>query len=170
MSRTAGNSFAALLIVCIGASGCTTTTSTDVKIPFATAYALPLQQVDPKAKDCLARAMYFESRRGDESGLLAVGTVVMNRVESGKYPDSVCGVVGQKGQFARGVLTKPMTKDREKVEAVAERVLKGERYAKAGTAKHFHMAGMKFGYRNMRYTCVAGGNAFYEKLERIRKG
>ena len=38
----------------------------------------------------------------------AVGTVVMNRVKSDKFPNTVCGVVGQKNQFAPGVLSKPM--------------------------------------------------------------
>src|SRR5919112_4352822 len=57
---------------------------------------------------CMARAMYFESNRSSDEGMLAVGTVVMNRVNSGKYPRTVCGVVGQKNQFAPGVLSKPM--------------------------------------------------------------
>ena len=59
-------------------------------------------------KECLARAMYFESNRTDEDGMLAVGTVVMNRLDNAKYPDSICGVVGQKRQFAPGALTKPV--------------------------------------------------------------
>src|SRR5690349_13737284 len=60
-------------------------------------------------KECLARAMYFESNRSSDDGMLAVGTVVMNRLESGKYPRTVCGVVGQPGQFASGVLDRPMS-------------------------------------------------------------
>ena len=60
------------------------------------------------SRDCLARAMYFESNRSSDDGMLAVGTVVMNRVADREYPKSVCGVVGQKNQFAPGVLVKPM--------------------------------------------------------------
>ncbi len=59
-----------------------------------------------REQQCLARAMYFESNRSSDEGMLAVGTVVMNRVHSGKYPPSICGVVGQKKQFAPGVLSK----------------------------------------------------------------
>ncbi|RYE38242.1 MAG: cell wall hydrolase, partial [Hyphomicrobiales bacterium] len=58
-------------------------------------------------KECMMRAMYFESNRSSPDGMLAVGTVVMNRLYDGRYPKSVCGVVGQKNQFAQGVLTKP---------------------------------------------------------------
>ena len=57
-------------------------------------------------RDCLARVMYFESIRSSDEGMLAVGTVVMNRVESDKYPNSVCAVVGQNNQFAPGALSR----------------------------------------------------------------
>ncbi len=73
--------------------------------------------VSDAERDCLGRAMYFESRRDDAEGLLAVGTVVMNRLEAAMFPGGICAVVGQKGQFATGVLTKPMQdKDLEKVQ------------------------------------------------------
>jgi hypothetical protein len=111
--------------------------------------------------------MYFESNRSSEAGLLGVGTVVMNRVESPRYPETICGVVGAPRQFASGVLTRPMTaRDLPKVEAIAEDILNGRRNEAVGPAKHFHMAGMRFGYTNMHYMTVAGGNAFYVKGER----
>jgi len=40
--------------------------------------------------------------------MIAVGSVVMNRVQSDAFPDTVCGVVSQKNQFAPGVMTKEM--------------------------------------------------------------
>ncbi|CAH1657541.1 Cell Wall Hydrolase [Hyphomicrobiales bacterium] len=129
--------------------------------------AVALAKADPREKDCLVRAMYFESNRSSESGLLGVGTVVMNRVEAARYPETICGVVGAPRQFASGVLTRPMTdKVLPKVEAIAEDILNGRRNEAVGSAKHFHMAGMRFGYRNMHYVTVAGGNAFYLKGER----
>jgi spore germination cell wall hydrolase CwlJ-like protein len=48
-----------------------------------------------KAEKCLAEAVYFESRGEAVRGQMAVAQVVMNRVFSGKYPDTVCGVVYQ---------------------------------------------------------------------------
>jgi spore germination cell wall hydrolase CwlJ-like protein len=97
--------------------------------------------------------------------MLAVGTVVMNRVESKGYPKSVCGVVGQKGQFAQGVLYKPMKEKRSValVASVADQVLAGARHPGVQQAKFFHTAGLRFGYDNMHYVLEAGGNEFYEK-------
>lgn len=48
-----------------------------------------------KSEKCLAEAIYFESRGEAVRGQMAVAQVVMNRVFSGKYPDTVCGVVYQ---------------------------------------------------------------------------
>ncbi|PYE89201.1 spore germination cell wall hydrolase CwlJ-like protein [Phyllobacterium leguminum] len=116
-------------------------------------------------KECLKRAMYFESNRSSKDGFLAVGTVVMNRLVSGKYPDTICGVVGQKNQFAPGVLSRQL-KSVPEIDTAADAVLKGERHPKVRNAMFFHTAGLKFPYRNMHYVLVAGGNAFYEKRRR----
>jgi spore germination cell wall hydrolase CwlJ-like protein len=114
---------------------------------------------------CLSRAMYFESIRSSDEGMLAVGTVVMNRVESREFPGTVCGVVGQKNQFAPGVLSRPMKEDKSKERAVrvAGAVLKGKRHRGVGDAKYFHTAGRTYRYKNMHYVLVAGGNAFYTR-------
>jgi spore germination cell wall hydrolase CwlJ-like protein len=120
-----------------------------------------------KDRECLARAMFFESIRSSREGLVAVGTVVMNRVDSPKYPDSVCAVVGQKNQFAPGVLSRKMnSKALPDVMAAADAVLKGERHTAVKNAHFFHQAGLKFPYKNMHYVLEAGGNAFYEKRSR----
>lgn len=44
---------------------------------------------------CLAEALYFEARGETIEGQFAVAEVILNRVESGKFPDSICGVVNQ---------------------------------------------------------------------------
>jgi spore germination cell wall hydrolase CwlJ-like protein len=110
--------------------------------------------------------MYFESNRSSHDGLMAVGTVVMNRVASPHHPDTICGVVGERRQFAPGVLTRAMNhRELPPVERAADAVLKGERYATVGGAMHFHVAGLRIPYR-VRYVTVAGGNAFYLKTGR----
>jgi spore germination cell wall hydrolase CwlJ-like protein len=116
-------------------------------------------------RQCMARAMYFESVRSSDDGMLAVGTVVMNRVKSGKYPKSVCGVVGQRNQFAPGVLSKPMKegKSRERAERIAGQVLSGKRHHGVGNAMFFHTAGRTYRFENMHYVAIEGGNAFYER-------
>ncbi|MBC8130812.1 MAG: cell wall hydrolase [Rhizobiaceae bacterium] len=115
------------------------------------------------AEECMTRVMYFESNRSSEEGMIAVGTVVLNRMESGKYPGTVCGVVGQKNQFAPGVLSKPMGKGADLAQRTAKKVLRGAKHARVGKAMFFHTAGHSFSYTNMHYVAIAGGNAFYEK-------
>lgn len=44
---------------------------------------------------CLALNIYHESRSDNLAGQYAVSDVVLNRVESKKYPDTICGVVKQ---------------------------------------------------------------------------
>jgi len=44
---------------------------------------------------CLAQAVYHEARGEPETGQWAVAAVILNRVESPRYPDTVCGVVFQ---------------------------------------------------------------------------
>jgi cell wall hydrolase len=55
--------------------------------------------IDPKdharQMRCLAEAIYFEARSEPEDGQAAVAQVVLNRVRSGIYPTTVCGVVYQ---------------------------------------------------------------------------
>lgn len=125
-------------------------------------------EVTAKERDCLTRAMYFESQRNSEEGLLAVGTVVMNRVKSEQYPNTICGVVGQHRQFAHGVLRKKMDPAQMVLaDKVAGDVLAGKRSAELGDeAMYFHAARIRIPYKNVHYITVAGGNAFYEK----RKG
>jgi spore germination cell wall hydrolase CwlJ-like protein len=48
-----------------------------------------------KQEKCLADAVYFEARGEAVRGQIAVAQVVMNRVFSGFYPTTVCGVVYQ---------------------------------------------------------------------------
>lgn len=127
----------------------------------------------PKPKsdqECMARAMYFESARTEEDGMLAVGTVVANRLESGRYGDTVCEVVSAYLQFAPGVLTRRMAepKPRELAFRVAAVVLAGARHPAAEDAKFFHTANVPFRKGDKRYVLVSGGNAFY-KWNRTRE-
>lgn len=48
-----------------------------------------------KSEKCLAEAVYFEARGEAVRGQIAVAQVILNRAFSGKYPESVCGVVYQ---------------------------------------------------------------------------
>ncbi len=132
-------------------------------LPACSMFGIRLGGMSPK--ECLMRAMYFESNRSSAEGMYAVGTVVMNRVADKRFPSDVCGVVGQPNQFAQGVLSKKMTEPKSIALAsqVADQVLRGGRHPGVQQAMFFHTAGYSFPYNNMHYVLVAGGNAFYEK-------
>jgi spore germination cell wall hydrolase CwlJ-like protein len=123
----------------------------------------PFSMLSPA--ECMTRVMYFESNRSSAEGMLAVGTVVMNRVRDPKFPSTVCGVVSQRNQFADGVMWKPMKEGKSLALArqVAESVLAGARHPGVRNAKFFHTQGYSFPYTNMHYVLNAGGNSFYEK-------
>ena len=96
--------------------------------------------------------------------MIAVGSVVMNRVASPQFPNSVCAVVGQKRQFAPGVMSRKMNlRTAPKIRDAARDVLRGQRHPLVQNAMFFHTAGHRFPYDNMHYVLVTGGNAFYEK-------
>ena len=66
------------------------------KRPMSPAERLKLDEKGlAKAQKCLAEAIYFEARGEAVRGQIAVAQVVLNRAFSGKYPNSVCGVVYQ---------------------------------------------------------------------------
>lgn len=49
---------------------------------------------------CLAKNIYFEARNQSIEGQKAVAFVVLNRVNSLSYPNSVCEVISQDRQFS----------------------------------------------------------------------
>ena len=61
-----------------------------------------LRGSDPGSREmeCLAVGIYFEAKSESLDGQLAVGQVIANRAESGRFPSSYCGVLFQRGQFS----------------------------------------------------------------------
>ena len=61
-----------------------------------------LRDSEPGSREleCLASAIYFESKSESLTGQLAVGHVIANRAASGRFPSSYCGVVYQRSQFS----------------------------------------------------------------------
>lgn len=51
-------------------------------------------------QDCLANTIYFEAGNEPLEGQVAVAEVVLNRMNSGRYPGTICGVVLQPAQFS----------------------------------------------------------------------
>jgi spore germination cell wall hydrolase CwlJ-like protein len=107
------------------------------------------EKVRAKQEKCLADAVYFEARGEAVRGQIAVAQVVMNRVFSGYYPTTVCGVVYQNAnrhlacQFTfacdgiRDVVTEPDMWDRAK--RIAKATLDGRLWLpEVGKSTHYH--------------------------------
>ncbi len=58
---------------------------------------LASQTVKPGGEEwsCLTEALYFEARGETVKGQFAVAEVILNRVDSAEFPNSICGVVNQ---------------------------------------------------------------------------
>jgi len=100
-------------------------------------------------KDCLARAIYFEARSEPEAGQIAVANVILNRVKSKNYPDTICGVVYEGAhrmnscQFSfacDGKQDVPKgAKQWAKAKQLASRAMAGDAYVRVvSTATHYH--------------------------------
>ena len=62
---------------------------------------LPPPNLPKNERRCLAEAVYYEGRGETTEGQIAVAQVVLNRVRSGKWSDTICGVV-REGREGRG--------------------------------------------------------------------
>lgn len=100
-------------------------------------------------KNCLARAIYFEARSEPEAGQIAVANVILNRVKSKRYPNTICGVVYDGAhrlnscQFSfacDGKQDAPRgPKEWAKARKLASRALAGDAYVRVvSTATHYH--------------------------------
>ncbi|MGR3504499.1 MAG: cell wall hydrolase [Paracoccaceae bacterium] len=57
--------------------------------------SLPRPKLTQDDMRCLSEALYFEARGESIRGQFAVAEVILNRVDSALYPDTVCGVIHQ---------------------------------------------------------------------------
>ncbi|MEA3013967.1 MAG: hypothetical protein QOD42_2512 [Sphingomonadales bacterium] len=115
--------------------------------------------------ECLARAVYWESRGEPLSGQLAVAEVVINRARSGRFAPTLCGVVRQPYQFSfvrRGAIPQPPSGSRDWHIAVAIARIATERLADGGapSALFFHARRINPGWRLTRVATV-GNHVFY---------
>ena len=123
-------------------------TTREIARPGAFASLIDAANAD-KEQQCLAEAIYFESRSEPEAGQAAVAQVILNRVKSGLYPQSVCGVVYQNRhrhmacQFSFACEGKSLrVTDQDswlKAVRIAREVTDGQTYlAEVGGATHYH--------------------------------
>lgn len=70
----------------------------------------PLRRSVDKELKCLADNIYFEAGSEPFEGKVAVAQVTMNRVESGKFPETICGVISQRTKIVVVEQNRPITK------------------------------------------------------------
>ena len=126
-----------------------------------------LRSSDPGSREleCLAGAIYFESKSESLQGQLAVGHVVANRADSGRFPSSYCGVVFQRSQFSfvRGRSLPPIpraSRDWQEAVAIAKIVDQELRPSPVGKALFFHARRVSPGWRLTRVATL-GNHIFY---------
>jgi spore germination cell wall hydrolase CwlJ-like protein len=115
--------------------------------------------------ECLARAVYWESRGEPLSGQLAVAEVIINRARSGRFAPTLCGVVRQPSQFSfvrRGYIPQPPQGSHDWQTAVAIARIATDRLAEGGApqALFFHARRINPGWRLTRVATV-GNHVFY---------
>ena len=115
--------------------------------------------------ECLARAVYYESKGEPLSGQLTVAEVIINRAESGRFASTLCGVVRQRGQFSfvRGgqIPTPPRaSRDWRTAVAIAEIAVRDLADGGAPRALFFHARHVSPGWRLTRVATV-GNHIFY---------
>ena len=79
-------------------------------------------QVNKNDKELLARLVSAEAKGEPYAGKVAVATVVLNRVDSSKFPDTVKGVIYQKVSTARSATVKSINLQTKVQKAVEEAI------------------------------------------------
>jgi len=135
----------------------------------ASALAVPYS----KQAKCLADNLHYEARGESLAGIRAVANVVLNRVASKRWPNSICKVVYQSKQFswandyrARNPRLVAYT---EKVQRVVVKAMAGKLKDNTRQATHYHTLAVypKWAGR-LEMTEVIGFHVFY-KYHRRKK-
>jgi Cell Wall Hydrolase len=142
--------------------------------PMTPSELLGLDETTRSASEvCLAEAIYFEARGEAVRGQMAVAQVVLNRVFSGKYPNTVCGVVYQNAhrrlhcQFTfacDGIPDIVREPDMwERAQTIAAEMLDGKLWLpEVGKATHYHASWVRPGWvREMTKMHRLGVHTFY---------
>ncbi|WP_146590870.1 cell wall hydrolase [Puniceibacterium confluentis] len=136
--------------------------------------------VGDKQWECLAEALYFEARGETVKGQFAVAEVILNRVDSPRYPNSVCGVVNQGTgkkyacQFSYTCDGNPEAIHEKRaysqVGKVAKMMLAGAPRALTAGATHYHTGKVKPNWaKKFPLTAQIGTHLFYRQPTRLSR-
>lgn len=130
-------------------------------------------------RQCLAQAVYYESRGDKPEGQRAVADVIVRRTKTRPFPTTICGVVNQKVgrtcQFAyacNGALKKPYEPEWQASLAAADYELTGPgRFEDlTGSATFFHAARITTNWK-ARYVMTrrVGAHVFYRMTDKAMR-
>lgn len=124
---------------------------------------------------CLAEAIYFESRGEPISGQIAVAEVVLNRVDDRRFPRTVCGVTRQGCQFSyvcdghADVMKSALPRARS--EKIASLMLAGRARSLTDGATYFHTRAIRPDWsRRFTHTTTIGHHMFYRNGTQVAGG
>ena len=144
------------------------------KLDLTTLDSLPAARGDAEWQ-CLAQAIYFESRGEPLDGQIAVAEVVLNRRDSRQFPGSVCGVTHQGCQFSyvcdgnSDTMRSGIAKARS--EKLASLMLAGRKRALTDGALYFHSRAVRPDWsRRFSRTVTIGHHMFYRPATRVAGG
>lgn len=127
---------------------------------------------------CLSEAIYHEARGEDIVGQFAVAEVILNRVDSERYPNSICGVVHQNAHrrnacqfsYACNGRSRAMADAQARVIAaqVADILMSGVERELTSGATHFHATWVTPSWsRTYERTARYGVHIFYRPPVRL---
>ena len=127
---------------------------------------------------CLAEAIYFEARGETLIGQFAVAEVILNRVDSTRFPDTVCGVVNEGAdsgggcQFSYkcdGKSDSPTEQDaHRRIGKIAWAMLQGKPRILTGKATFYHTTAVQPRWaRKFVQTARIGEHLFYRPATRL---
>lgn len=124
--------------------------------------ALPAADLSDDVR-CLATAVYFESKGEPIEGQLAVAQVIVNRLESGRFASTICGVVRQPGQFTFAYHTPAAGAEWRIAQAVAIVAATGNWHEVAPETTYFHAKRVAPGWSRMKRVSAIGNHIFYAR-------
>lgn len=114
----------------------------------------------------LAEAIVYEARGEGEIGRAAVAHVIMNRVHSNKWGNTIRDVVYQYKQFSYTLYqqaSKPSQKDWDKGYLMAFEVINGMIESPVGDSTHYHTTSVNPKWaKNLKYVVSVDNHIFYE--------
>lgn len=166
-AKTAANVNSPLLYANSDQDATDTTPSEDATV-YLTSNAPRYSDAD---LECLAEALYHEARGEGSQGQAAVAEVILNRVDSGAFPGSVCGVINQPSQFSYTIGgAKPIRNKAAYLRAVdiAKAALSGAPRQLTGGATYFHTPSVRPAWSGrFERTVQIGRHIFYRTGQRI---